>query len=113
MTSTSGGCPEQNPPPGEARRQRADAHPGALITLHIINAYGHEIVIPNSVLETFWTGEPHKKLAEFVANNPNEVYSLPASERKSKETLPAGLTPTLKQKKDAAYRALLELGIEL
>lgn len=90
----------------------ADVDPGLDLTLHIVNENGQELVLPCHIVMRFWSMDPYETIREFVAQE-SAVFAISNGKSKADKPLPNGVVPTEKQKRDAAYRAVRELGIKL
>jgi len=92
----------------------ADVREVALFSLHIITAFGNEVVLDNDILECLGYGDPFVKLAEYLSSEHGPPVSatyaglMIAAAPAKKPRLGAGLS--LQQKKNAAFAALKELG---
>ena len=93
----------------------ADADPGIDLTLHIVGETGNEIVLTRDVVMSFAFGysDPYEIIRKVVADDPDRIFAITTRPSMADCPLPAGYQPTEKQKRDAAWRALRDLGITL
>ena len=85
---------------------------GALFTLHIIGPYGTESIIENDTLASLWTAkQPFLALAAYLAEKGPSEGAIPTASHAVVATSKRAAKLTLQQKKNAAFKALRELGI--